>query len=118
MGTSDRNITFNADGVFNHYINFHENVKPHWHPDSTGRNILELTVEKIKRNGKDHDFNCIMGLSGGADSSCMFHVMFTVFGLRPLIFHVDGGWNSEVAVHNINVMIDKLKLDLFTEVIN
>jgi len=59
-----------------------------------------------------------MGLSGGADSSYMLHVMVSEFGLRPLIFHVDGGWNSEVAVNNINVLVDKLGLDLFTEVIN
>ncbi len=59
-----------------------------------------------------------MGLSGGADSSYMLHVMVKEFGLRPLVFHVDGGWNSELAVHNINCMIDKLGLDLYTEVIN
>jgi N-acetyl sugar amidotransferase len=59
-----------------------------------------------------------MGLSGGADSSYMLHVMVTEFGLRPLVFHVDGGWNSELAVHNINCLIDKLGLDLYTEVIN
>jgi N-acetyl sugar amidotransferase len=59
-----------------------------------------------------------MGMSGGADSSYMLHVVVREFGLRPLVFHVDGGWNSDVAVNNINVMVDKLGLDLFTEVIN
>jgi len=52
------------------------------------------------------------------DSSYMLHIAVTEFGLRPLVFHVDGGWNSELAVHNINVMIDKLGLDLYTEVID
>jgi N-acetyl sugar amidotransferase len=57
-------------------------------------------------------------MSGGVDSSYMLHIVVKDFDLRPLVFHVDGGWNSELAVHNISVMIDKLGLDLYTEVIN
>jgi N-acetyl sugar amidotransferase len=79
---------------------------------------LERVVEKIKRDGKNRDFDCILGLSGGVDSSYMIHLAVKEFGLRPLVFHVDGGWNSELAVHNIHVLVDKLGLDLFTEVIN
>jgi N-acetyl sugar amidotransferase len=75
-------------------------------------------VKTMKQFGKGRDFDCIMGLSGGADSSYMLHMMVTEFGLRPLVFHVDGGWNSEIAVNNINGLIDKLGLDLFTEVVN
>ena len=59
-----------------------------------------------------------MGLSGGLDSSYMLHKLVKDFNLRPLVFHVDGGWNSEEATHNINSLINKLNLDLFTEVIN
>ena len=59
-----------------------------------------------------------MGISGGVDSSYMLHIAVKEFGLRPLVFHVDGGWNSELAVNNIEVMIDKLGLDLYTEVID
>jgi N-acetyl sugar amidotransferase len=57
-------------------------------------------------------------MSGGVDSSYLLHLAVVELGLRPLVFHVDGGWNSELAVNNIQVMIDKLGLDLFTEVIN
>jgi N-acetyl sugar amidotransferase len=57
-------------------------------------------------------------MSGGVDSSYLLHLAVTELGLRPLVFHVDGGWNSEVAVNNIQVMVDKLGLDLFTEVID
>ena len=57
-------------------------------------------------------------MSGGVDSSYMLHLVVKEFSLRPLVFHVDGGWNSEIAVNNIQVMIEKLGLDLFTEVIN
>lgn len=118
MDTSDPTITFDADGVCNHYHEFHTKVKPFWRTGPDGRHHMESTVEAIKRAGKERDFDCIMGLSGGADSSYMLHLMVTEFGLRPLVFHVDAGWNSEVAVHNINCLVETLKLDLFTEVIN
>ena len=80
--------------------------------------ILEETVALIKKEGEGKEFDSIMGLSGGLDSSYMLHKMVTEYGLRPLVFHVDGGWNSEIAVHNINVLVDNLGLDLYTEVIN
>jgi N-acetyl sugar amidotransferase len=118
MDTSDPTISFAEDGVCNHYTDFHRNVKPHWRVDPEGRRRLEAEVAAIKQAGRGRDFDCIMGLSGGADSSYMLHVMVTEFGLRPLVFHVDGGWNTELAVHNIDRLIDKLGLDLFTEVIN
>jgi len=118
MDTSDPSITFDADGISNHYWDFHNTVKPNWFVGPSGRVRLVEMVEEMKRSGKGRDFDCIMGLSGGADSSYMLHVMVSEFGLRPLVFHVDGGWNSEVAVNNINVLVDKLGLDLYTEVIN
>jgi N-acetyl sugar amidotransferase len=118
MDTSDPDITFDSDGVSNHYWDFHNITKPNWNAGPGGREKLERDVEAIKRAGKGRDFDCIMGLSGGADSSYMLHLMVREFGLRPLVFHVDAGWNSDVAVSNINVLVDKLGLDLFTEVIN
>lgn len=118
MDTSDPSITFDRDGISNHYWDFHDVVKPNWHPDDFGRRQLERRVELIKQAGKGKEFDCLLGLSGGVDSSFMLHTMVKEFGLRPLVFHVDGGWNSEVAVHNIHVLVDKLGLDLYTEVIN
>ncbi len=118
MDTSDPTITFDADGVCNHYPDFHQTVKPHWQTGPEGQRQLEATVAAMKQAGEGRDFDCIMGLSGGADSSYMLHRMVTEFGLRPLVFHVDGGWNTESAVDNINGLIDKLGLDLYTEVIN
>lgn len=118
MDTSDSRITFDEKGVCDHCNDFYQNVKPNWHTDERGKNELAATMEKIKKDGKKRDFDCLLGLSGGVDSSYMLHLAVKEFGLRPLVFHVDGGWNSELAVHNINVMIDKLGLDLYTEVIN
>ncbi len=118
MDTTDPNISFDENGVCDHCHDFQNNVKPNWHTDEKGKQALENIVSKIKESGKGKDFDCLLGISGGVDSSYMLHLAVKEFGLRPLVFHVDGGWNSELAVHNINVMIDKLGLDLYTEVIN
>jgi N-acetyl sugar amidotransferase len=118
MDTSDPHISFDENSISNHYWDFHNQVKPNWYPNENGNKILEEKIEAIKRAGKGKDFDCILGLSGGVDSSYMLHKVVNDFGLRPLVFHVDGGWNSELAVHNIQVLVDKLGLDLFTEVIN
>jgi N-acetyl sugar amidotransferase len=118
LDTSYPGISFDAEGVCNHYHEFFDVVKPNWHNNRKGFLELEQKIDKIKKAGYGRDYDCIMGLSGGADSSYMLHVMVTEFGLRPLVFHVDGGWNSEVAVNNISGLIEKLNLDLFTEVIN
>ena len=85
---------------------------------SAAEKALETVVEDIKRAGKGRDFDCIMGMSGGVDSSYLMHIVKTEFGLRPLVFHVDAGWNSQEAVNNIERMIDRLGLDLYTHVIN
>ncbi len=118
MDTSDPGITFDEDGISNHYWDFQNFVKPKWINDERGINNLKKQIQKIKKDNKGNDFDCLLGLSGGVDSSYLLHKVVTEFDLRPLVFHVDGGWNSEIAVNNINVLIDKLNLDLYTEVIN
>jgi N-acetyl sugar amidotransferase len=118
MDTSDSRIVFNDDGVCDHCIAFNRDVFPHWHPDETGAAKFQQIVERINTSGRGRDFNCILGMSGGLDSSYLLHLAVSEFGLRPLVFHVDGGWNTDIAVHNIQMLVDKLGLDLYTEVIN
>ncbi len=118
MDTSDSKISFDENGVCDHCNDYYKNVLPNWHTDEKGHKELARVMEKIKASGKGRDFDCLLGLSGGVDSSYMLHLAVKEFGLRPLVFHVDGGWNSELAVHNIQMLIDKLGLDLYTEVIN
>jgi N-acetyl sugar amidotransferase len=118
MDTTDSSIIFDEKGVCDHCNNYYTNILPNWDTGAKGREELSKIIDKIKADGKGRDFDCIMGMSGGADSSYMLHLVVKEFGLRPLVFHVDGGWNSELAVRNIEVMIDKLGLDLYTEVIN
>lgn len=118
MDTTDSKIAFNENGVCDHCVNFYKNTVKAWYPNDFGKNKLKNIIEEIKLSGKKNEFDCILGISGGLDSSYMLHLCVNEFGLRPLVFHVDAGWNSELAVHNIEVMIDKLGLDLYTEVIN
>ena len=117
MDTSDSKITFDDKGVCDHCNDYYKNILPNWHTDERGRAELEKIVKKIKKEGEGKDFDCIMGMSGGIDSSYLTY-WAKELGLRPLVFHVDAGWNSQQAVNNIEVLVDKLGLDLYTEVID
>lgn len=78
---------------------------------------LHSVVEKIKRDGEGQDYDCIIGLSGGVDSSYLA-LMIKDYGLRPLVVHVDAGWNSELAVHNIEKIVKHCDYDLHTHVVD
>lgn len=118
MDTSDTQISFDENGVCDHCRGFKEHVEPNWFPNEEGERRFAAVVEKIKEDGKGRDFDCILGMSGGLDSSFLLHKAVKDFGLRPLVFHVDGGWNTDIAVSNIQSLVDGLGLDLYTEVIN
>lgn len=118
MDTSDSKITFDADGRCEYCANYYSNILPHWHTDARGEAEIMAQVEKIKADGKGKDHDCLIGLSGGVDSSYVVYLAKEKFGLRPLLYHVDAGWNSQQAVNNIEKLVDGLGLDLFTEVIN
>lgn len=118
MDTSDSRIVFDVSGVCDHCNSFKRDVLPNWHPNHEGDEMFRAIVSKIKAEGKGAPYDCIIGLSGGLDSSFLLHLAVTEFELRPLVFHVDGGWNTDIAVNNIQMLIDKLSLDLYTEVIN
>ena len=118
MDTSDNSITFDDLGVCDHANDFFDNTYKLWNDNLKNPDRLEAIIDQIKRNGRGKPYDCIIGLSGGVDSSYMLHVAVKDFGLRPLVFHVDGGWNTELAVNNIQSLVNKLGLDLFTEVIN
>jgi len=82
-----------------------------------GKLALEKLIEDVKRAGKGNEYNCIIGVSGGVDSSYLA-CLTKEWGLNPLVVHVDGGWNTELAVSNIDKLIKKLDFDLFTEVLD
>lgn len=118
MDTSDEQIVFDEQGVCDHCHGFRKDVLPNWHTDALGERMFQEIADKIKIEGKGKPFDCILGMSGGLDSSYLLHLAVVKFGLRPLVFHVDGGWNSDIAVSNIQALVDGLGLDLYTEVIN
>lgn len=118
MDTSDPNIVFNEEGESDYYTNFMETIKPSWHTDEKGYQELMQTSEKIKKEGIGKDFDCIIGLSGGLDSSYVAYVATKIMKLRPLLYHVDAGWNTDRAVGNIEKLVNGLGLDLYTDVIN
>lgn len=118
MDTTDSQIIFDENCVCDHCNGFKNDTLPNWYPNDTGKEMFRKQVEEIKASGKGKPFDCIMGMSGGLDSSYLLHLAVSEFNLRPLVFHVDGGWNTDIAVNNIQMLVDGLGLDLYTEVIN
>jgi len=103
MDTSDPEIQFDANGNCNHCTNALSSASTHWqwHPDEKGALILEEKLSKIREAGRGKEFDCIIGLSGGVDSSYLAYKS-REWNLRPLLFHVDGGWNTPESENNIN----------------
>lgn len=118
MDTTDAQISFDEHGVCDHCRSFYSQILPNWQTDEQGRRSLERRVDRIKRKGTGREFDCIIGMSGGADSSYLTYIAKEELGLRPLVFHVDAGWNSQEAVNNIERVVDGLGLDLYTVVID
>lgn len=118
MDTSDSGIVFDERGWCDYCNNYHSNILPHWHPDERGLKELMPVIEQIKRDGRGKDHDCLIGLSGGVDSSYVTYLAKEKFGLRPLLYHVDAGWNTQQAVNNIEKLVDGLGLDLYTEVVD
>ena len=117
MDTSDPKISFNSEGVCNHCINFDEVWSLRWFPNEQGKSMLEQTFEGIREKGKGKPYDCIIGLSGGVDSSYLALVL-KEYELRPLVVHVDAGWNSELAVHNIEQIVKYCGYELHTHVMD
>jgi len=118
MDESDSAIQFDDKGMCDHCNIFYRQILPNWHTDERGEQELQQLTERIKQAGRGRDFDCIIGMSGGIDSSYLTYIAKEMMGLRPLVFHVDAGWNSQEAVNNIERLVDGLGLDLYTEVID
>ncbi len=118
MDSSDPEISFDKEGVCNHCNNFKLNILPNWPLHSNGRSELDKIVSQIKRKMKNKPYDVAIGLSGGLDSSYVAYITKRKLDLRPLAIHVDGGWNSELAIRNIENICKKLDIDLITHVID
>lgn len=117
MDTTDPDIQFDAHGVCYHCSQYVQMVNMKIFPGEKGKRRLEEIVKKIKLEGINKKYDCIIGVSGGLDSTYVA-VKVKEFGLRPLAVHLDNGWNSELAVKNIEKILKKLEIDLYTYVIN
>lgn len=118
MDTSDPRIQFDDQGVCEYCNNFTTTIAPSWDTGTRGAAALARMADQIKADTQGKDFDAIIGLSGGLDSSYAAYVAVKKMGLRPLLFHVDAGWNTDQAVGNIEKLVDGLGVDLYTEVIN
>lgn len=117
MDTSDPDIAFDEDGRCNHCREFETLRGTVWFPDDEGARRLERMIEQVKQEGRAKEYDCVLGLSGGVDSSYLA-VKAHELGLRPLIVHVDAGWNSELAVQNIERIVKHCGYELHTHVMN
>jgi len=118
MDSSDTRIRFDSLGICDYCQNFEAHILPSWNYGENKSKELAKLSDEIKKEGVGKDFDCIIGLSGGLDSSYTAYVAKEIMGLRPLLFHVDAGWNTDKAVGNISKLVDRLGLDLYTDVIN
>ena len=114
---ADPNIRFDSNGVCNYYADYKKLEQSEVFNGEKGRKKLAEVVNKIKEAGKGQEYDCILGLSGGADSSYMAYLAKEQ-GLRPLVVHFDYGWNLELAVNNIENIIQKLGFNLYTIVMD
>lgn len=113
----DPDIVFDEDGICNYYHEFKAKLKIRVPSPEEAQRQLEGLVAKIKAAGRGKQYDCIIGISGGVDSTYTAWLVKEL-GLRPLAIHLDNGWNSELAVKNVENILNKLNIDLYTEVLD
>lgn len=116
--TSDEDVTFDENGVCMRCNEYKERILPGWNYGKGHEKELEELIKDIKRKGQGRKYDCILGLSGGLDSSYMLHLAVKEWGLRPFVFHIDAGWNLPVAEENIKRLTNKLGVELHVEKMN
>ncbi len=117
MDTSDSEIKFDYNGVCSHCNDFLTNTIHEVYPNNGGAKALEALINKIKFQGEKRSYDCIIGISGGIDSSFLA-LKALDWGLNPLLVHVDAGWNSELAVYNIEQLVNYCNFDFHTHIVD
>ncbi len=118
MDTTDTNIEFDENGICQRCNEYKERILPEWNHGEGHEKELELLINDIKEKGKGKKYDCILGLSGGLDSTYMLHLAVKEWGLRPFVFHIDTGWNLPVAEENLKKVTEKLGVELHVEKMN
>ena len=114
MDTSAENIEFDNEGNCNFCTDFLNRIEK-GHTNLS--NKLDAFIAQVKKDGMGKEYDCIVGVSGGVDSSYALHLA-KKFGLRVLAIHMDNGWNSELATNNIETIVSNMGVDLYTHVID
>lgn len=117
MDTTDPSIQFDENGFCSHCTNYLIKVRLQT-ADEYGQKALQKIVQAIQAEGANKRYDCVIGVSGGVDSTYVAYIVKHQFGLRPLAVHLDNGWNSELSVNNIEKTLRSLDIDLYTYVIN
>ena len=112
--TTIEEIRFDEQGVCN-YCKMHDALETEFKQGEEGKEQLEELLSKIREAGQGREYDCVVGVSGGRDSTYLLWWAATN-GLRPLAVHFDNGWNSEIAVSNIKNAVQRLNVDLYTHV--
>lgn len=115
MDTTDEDIVFDEKGVCQRCNEYKSRILPEWNHGHGHEEELAKLLADIKRKGKGKKYDCILGLSGGLDSTYMLHLAVKEWGLRPFVFHIDAGWNLPVAESNIKKVTEKLGVELHIE---
>ncbi|WP_288368836.1 N-acetyl sugar amidotransferase [uncultured Roseivirga sp.] len=118
MDTTDSGIIFDEQGVCNHCHDYERKIKAFFDGVPDREEELKNIVNRIKKDGRGKKYDCIIGVSGGVDSTYLAYLSVKRFGLRPLAVHFDNGWNSELSVENIHRALSKLGIELYTHVVD
>ena len=118
LDTTDDNIKFDEKGVCQYCNEYEQRVLPWWNHGKGHEEELKKLVADIKKSGEGKEYDCIIGMSGGLDSSYLLHKAVKDWGLRPFVFHIDAGWDLPETVNNIKKITDKLGIHLHNEVMN
>jgi N-acetyl sugar amidotransferase len=118
LDTTVPDITFDDDGICNYCHGYDDRIAGELRYDDAGQARLAELVEGMKQEGKKRGYDCIIGVSGGVDSTYVAYLAKKKHGLNPLAIHLDNGWNSELAVQNIEQTLRRLDIDLHTDVLD
>jgi len=118
MDTTASEIIFDQHGVCNFCHHYDNNLLKDVFSDKDGEVRIEKLIEQIKAKGKNNKYDCLIGISGGVDSSYVAYLVKKKYGLRVFAVHLDNGWNSELAVANVEQILKRLDIDLYTYVLD
>jgi len=111
MDSSIPGIRFDENGVCN-YCNIQDEWKKRFPQNEKGFRKLDQIINEIKAKGKNKKYDCVIGVSGGVDSSYTLYLAIKKLDLRPVVVHLDNGWNSEIAIDNIKKMVERLGVEI------